>query len=179
MSILLLLAIQASAVSRSVAAYMRGGGQLHRVFSIACAEPLSTRRAQSITSPDFVSQCASFLMSPERTEDGIISQDEFASFLDHRCRADSLCEEVGEELEFERLSLSLQLGFVKNVCQYNDVIENIDCIKKLERMWLNDGVFGFVVEGSEKLKESVQNLCVNSFRNAVEMGLLSGTAAGE
>lgn len=150
---------------------LRGSQRSHPAFSIARAGR-PQRRIRAVNGSEFALQCALFLLSPERLEDGIISQDEFTAFLDHRCISEGRCANGDEQLEFERLSLDLQLGFVIGVCPIADLATRIGCIKSLEESWLDSGVFGFQVNAEENLSELVQEMCSGAYSDAVDASLI-------
>ena len=75
-------------------------------------------------------------------------------------------------LGFERISLNLQLAFVRGVCPFNEIGDRLSCIEELETMWLADGVFGYnVSDGIDELNVLVEDMCESAFGYAIEMGL--------
>ena len=168
----LLVSIHSASSSRA-SHVLRGRQQYHPILSIARTQQNPERRIQSSSSfmSDFTTECTSFLLSPDSVADGIISQTEYSKFLFMRCRSDGLCG-AKEEVDFEQLGLNLQLTFVRGVCPYSDVMERISCIQALERMWLDNGLFGYEVRNNQGLNEHVEDMCMNSYGDAVEMGLI-------
>eukprot|EP00804_Cyclotella_cryptica_P015296 CCRYP_005407-RB/>CCRYP_005407-RB protein AED:0.31 eAED:0.31 QI:300/1/1/1/1/1/4/241/1227 len=149
--------------------------RLHPMLSIARDnEHPPERRIQSSIrigmSSSFVDECSSFLLSPDSITDGIVSQNEYASFLLSQCRFEGLC---GDEtsLEFEQLDLVLQLKFVSGVCPYFGSEERISCIDDLESMWLGGGEFGFRVSENriDSVRKHVEDMCMDTYADVVEM----------
>ena len=160
--------MQSSIGRRSSDLGMRDDRQIHSVFSIARVEKVPERRTLA-SSTEFVSDCTSYLLSTESIKDGIVSQDEFASFLFSRCPKE-LCNGDGM-VEFEWISLNLQLSFVRGVCPFKNIEDRINCIEDLENMWLVDGVFGYdVSDGIDKLEVLIKDMCENAFGYVIEMG---------
>lgn len=154
------------------------------ILSTARNNPPPERRIQQLSllsekNSAFVSECTSFLLSPDSLQDGVISQDEYASFLLSQCRMEGLCGE-GTTLGFEQLSIGLQLQFVRGVCPYNCLEDRLACIAGLQDMWIDDGEFGFLVSetGLFEVNELVNDMCVDAYSDAVEMGLIT-RASGE
>lgn len=134
------------------------------------------RRIQSSTRAEmkshFVDDCSSFLLSPDSIEDGIVSQNEYASFLLSLCRSEDLCDDE-TNLEFEQLNLGLQLEFVRGACPYVGLEERISCIDDLESMWLEGGEFGFRVseDGIDAVSRHVKDMCMDTYADVVKMRL--------
>jgi len=155
---------------------------LHPILSMARDdEHPPERRIQSSTrdvmTSSFVDECSSFLLSPDSIKDGIVSQNEYASFLLSLCRSEDLCDDE-TNLEFEQLSLGLQLEFVRGVCPYVGLQERISCIDDLMSMWLEGGEFGFRVseDGIDAVSRHVKDMCMDTYADAVKLRL---TGIGE
>jgi hypothetical protein len=171
----LLLATVHIAVGQSPPSHHLRGRKTHPFLYLAIEQP-PERRIQSKISSNvavFTEECMSILLSPTSIEDGIISQDEYASFLYQRCHAEELCGS-DELLDFEHLSLNLQLSFVRGVCPYDDVGDRIGCIQELEAMWLGSGIFGYQVPDNDLdlLSGTVEDMCMNVYGYAIELGLI-------
>ena len=169
----LLVSIHSASSSRSAGHALRSRQKYHPILSIARTKPNPERRIQSSSSfmSDFTTECTSFLSSPDSVVDGIITQKEYTKFLFMRCRSDGLCDGE-EEADFEQLGLNLQLIFVRGVCPYADAIERISCIQALETMWLDNGLFGYEVGNNQDLNKQLEDMCMNAYIDAIEMGLI-------
>lgn len=177
--IFLLLASMHFSGGNSVRSRLRGTyPKLHPILSMARDDehPLE-RKIQSSTriqmKSQFVDACSSFLLSPKSIKDGIVSQNEYASFLLSQCRLEGLCDD-DTNLEFQQLDLVLQLKFVRGVCPYNGLEEKISCIDDLESMWLEAGEFGFRVSenGIDALSNHVEDMCIDTYVDVAKMRLI-------
>lgn len=115
----------------------------------------------------------SSLLASSVTEDGIISQDDFAKFLSSLCikRSGVACD--GSSVTFEELNINLQLQFILDVCSHRKDEEEV-CIEHLQMMWREGDDFGFVVVSGEQqmLRQQVTDFCVDSYQYAVDMGFV-------
>jgi len=119
---------------------------------------------------DFVTECVAFLSLSDSIQDGVVSQNEFTSFLVSRCISDKMCN--GEfDIPFEHLTLDLQLRFIKAVCSHKFIEEKNVC-DELERMWLESRVFGFQVIEDVNLSELIEEICTEAYDDAIEMKLV-------
>ena len=158
-------------------------GASHDIFSSALRDKAwlldrssSGRRVQQAANggdlrDEWTKGCASLLAREDVVEDGIISQNEFATMLLSQCggRLDGPCPHKGKKLKFEQLDTNLQLDFIRGICPQEEVEDRIDCIYNLNEMWLETDAFGFET-GDENVDVLVHDMCFETYSDAVEMG---------
>ena len=126
--------------------HLRGGYQretdiaLDNVFSLALRDENVTpdqtsRRIQTAPWNDvqstYINDCTTYLLDPDITNDGIISQKEFANMLLHQCRLEEMCKKGPRRYKFEKLNLNLQLKFINGICYHDDRADKFNCIQKV------------------------------------------------
>lgn len=158
-------------------------GASHDIFSSALRDKAwlldrssSGRRVQQAANggdlrDEWTKGCISLLAREDVVEDGIISQNEFATMLLSQCRGrlDGPCPHKGKKLKFEQLDTNLQLDFIRGICPQEEVEDRIDCIYNLNEMWLETDAFGFET-GDENVDVLVHDMCFETYSDAVEMG---------
>lgn len=117
------------------------------------------------TSPTFEEECKGVLLSPSVLDDGIVSQIEFTSFLDDRCKAEGLCEGQSK-IAFEHLDVEFQLDFILGACPG----DTEDCVDDLKAAWNNGTHFGYDV-GNEDIEKMIDKLCYSALEYAHSNGL--------
>lgn len=132
-----------------------------------------SRHLQGETNDEFIDQCTTNLLSDDTIDDDLISQEEFSQFLSNLCVTLQVCEE-GTSLEFENLSVELQLSFVLFLCNEPTESEREECLDELKEMGSS---FGYSVGAQDPaiLQTEIQELCVNAYDHAMESGLLPPT----
>ena len=122
---------------------------------------------------EFVEQCTSALLSDDTLDDGIISQDEFADFLTGYCISLNVCD-PDTELDFDNLSVELQLVFVWSICDQPEDLERERCLDSLKDM---GGRFGYDMsaETFSIVEMEVKQLCFQAYPYSLLMGLLPPT----
>jgi len=118
----------------------------------------------------------SSLLASSVTEDGIISQIDFAKFLGRLCieRSEGDCD-GSSGIAFEELNVNLQLQFILDVCSHRKGEKEV-CIEHLQTMWREGDEFGFVVASGEqqRLRQQVKDFCLDSYQYALDMGFIGG-----
>ena len=101
----------------------------------------------------FEKECYYYLLSKYVTDDELISQHDFASFLTEYCRWEEVCDK-GETLEYEMLPSPIQIAFADPLCEG----ENI-CIKEGQEN------FGYVYNKStyHETETQIEVLCKNLY----------------
>lgn len=113
----------------------------------------------------FEEECKGVLLSPSVLDDGIVSQIEFTSFLNDRCKAEGLCEGQSK-IAFEHLDVEFQLDFILGAC----LGDTEDCVDDLKAAWYNGTHFGYDV-GNEDIEKMIDILCYSAFEYAHSNGL--------
>lgn len=122
-----------------------------------------------IYSEHFVTECFSYLLSPELTSDDLISQNDFTEFITHHCIQTEICEE-GRVITFEELDISLQIAFILGVCSVDDEDSRMSCLDDLRVTWNSGNNFGLDAD-VEDINMLIWNLCAYSYGHLLEMGL--------
>ena len=167
--------------------HLRGRGNqktertLHDIFLTALDEDVSPqqshhKRIQTIPTANnsdlkrtYIQQCQSYLLdNPSITNDGIISQVDFANMLLSQCQQLDMCPY--KKLKFEQLDINLQLKFINGICYHQDRVDKFNCIKNLNVMWLEGDLFGFELDGDEDVDTLVYDMCTDTYADAVKMG---------
>jgi hypothetical protein len=145
------------------------------IFASALPSSSLRRRIQVAVDQEtvFVDECTSFLLSDDTLDDGLISQDEFASFLSDYCILLGVCS-ADTELEFQNLSVELQLSFLLFICDQPQELEREEC---LDSFVSEGGEFGYDLSLNEfaVVETEVEQLCSQSFQYASITGLLPPT----
>ena len=83
----------------------------------------------------YIQQCQSYLLDDSSiTNDGIISQVDFANMLLNQCQLElDMCPH--KKLKFEQLDINLQLKFINGICYHQDRVDKFNCIKS-SSCWL-------------------------------------------
>ena len=97
--------------------------------------------------------CSTSLLG-DPTENGIISQNEYAAYLY------TLCPSCYSEKEFSALPTTLQLDFMYAVCDSDPDLEK--CTEELMTQLAQDKVFGLRTT-SKNINSYVESLCVNVY----------------
>lgn len=124
-----------------------------------------------LSAEEFVNQCTTHLLSDDTVTGDLISQEEFAQFLSNLCIEQQVCEE-GTVLDFDNLSVELQLAFVSFLCNEPTESEREDCLNALKESGIS---FGYDVndeEDVEVLESEIQQLCADAYLYAMRSGIL-------
>ena len=121
------------------------------------------------TAESFASECSSYLISPEFLADDIISQDDFARFLNHHCIEHGKCDD-STIISFNELDVPLQLEFIFGVCSHDTQAGKAQCIDDLKSMWRGGSQFGFDTK-VDHLDLLVNEMCYATYGYVLDMGL--------
>jgi len=183
----LLLALSVVCCNAAEQQHLRGRGNqktertLHDIFltayRIVSPQQSHHKRIQTIPAVNnnsdlkstYIQQCQSYLLDdPSITNDGIISQVDFANMLLNQCQQLDMCPH--KKLKFEQLDINLQLKFINGICYHQDRVDKFNCIKNLNVMWLEGELFGFELDGDEDVDTLVYDMCTDTYTDAVKMG---------
>ena len=119
----------------------------------------------------YVRRCKRYLLSPQSTEDEILSQINYTDMLVDQCRLNDQCL-LPIAVTFDQLDVALQMAFIDGLCPSatltND--DRFECISNLYEMWLDGGVFGFHADDPD-IGDLVSNMCVSTYPAAVNSGI--------
>lgn len=101
----------------------------------------------------FEKECYAYLLSKYVTDDELISQHDFASFLTEYCRWENVCDK-SETLEFEMLPSPIQIAFADPLCEGENM-----CIKEGQED------FGYVYNKStyDETETQIASLCATLY----------------
>jgi len=122
---------------------------------------------------DFIDSCTASLLSDDAVSDNLISQDEFTQFLSDYCTELQVCA-PGSTLDFQNLSVELQLAFVLFICNEPAELDREACLVELNSMGQPFG-YDLLVEEREVLDTELQELCSLAFFQSSRSGLLPPT----
>ena len=122
---------------------------------------------------EFIDSCTARLLSDDSVADNLISQEEFALLLSDYCIEQGACK-PGSTLDFENLSVEMQLAFVLFLCNEPTQVEQQRCLEELNAM---GGPFGYdlQIEEREVLDAEIAELCTQAYEYASLSGLLAPT----
>jgi len=183
----LLLALSVVSCNAAEQQHLRGRGNqkkersLNGIFStayrIVSPQQSYNKRMQTIPTVNnndlkstYIQQCQTYLLDDSSfTNDGIISQVDFANMLLNQCQLElDMCPY--KKLKFEQLDINLQLKFINGICYHQDRVDKFNCIKNLNVMWLEGELFGFELDGDEDVDTLVYDMCTDTYTDAVKMG---------
>jgi hypothetical protein len=110
----------------------------------------------------FVSTCSADLLSNGALEDGVLSQDEYATYLY------TLCDSCDASSGFTGLPTSMQMSFLFTACSSE---KNFDkCLEKMLEQEKKGTLFGFESK-SNNLENDITALCTSVQSNVSRLGM--------
>jgi hypothetical protein len=108
---------------------------------------------------EFEGVCNRFFLSKQVTQDGLISQGDYTSFLSSYCSWKGKCS-AGEELDFESLPMSLQLTFTKFLCTCDETLCQFE----------DEGNFGIQYNSftNELVESQILTMCSSLFSDVCQ-----------
>ncbi len=124
-----------------------------------------------VTSQTFQRDCQRELLSHQIVTSGILSQVDFATFVNSYCVSNGACDPSTPPRQFDNLNINIQLSFVWSICPQGNATAQVSCLEQLR----NSGQdFGFVITSTafSQVAKEVSSLCRKIYPLLQEDGLL-------